>query len=78
MKYWKNLFFYIIIFFFSLGTFNFLEIVKTHRTENHKNKIINNYAIKLKSCFDLENKSKRRINESLDLIEYCIKKFGID
>tara|TARA_B100000212_G_scaffold329205_1_gene294191 strand:+ start:753 stop:944 length:192 start_codon:yes stop_codon:yes gene_type:complete len=62
----------------SLGAIEFLKLAKTFRTENHKNKIIKNYAIKLKSCFDLENKNKRRINESLDLIEYCIKEFGID
>ena len=38
-----------------------------------KNKIISGFAKKLKGCFDLENKSQRSINESLDLIEYCMK-----
>ena len=33
---------------------------------------------KLKGCLDLENKNQRSINESLDLIAYCMKEFGID
>ena len=48
------------------------------RTESPKNKVIHDYAKKLKGCFDLENKNQRRINESLDLIKYCMKEFGID
>ena len=30
----------------------------------------------LNECFDLKNKSKRTINESLKLIEYCLEEFG--
>ena len=30
----------------------------------------------LNKCFDLENKSKRSINESMDLIEYCLNNYG--
>ena len=67
-----------VIFFSFLGTFKIINSANTFNVENHKNKIINNYAIKLKSCFDLKNKSKRRNYESLELIEYCVKEFGID
>ena len=78
MKYWKDVSIYIVVIFSFLGTFKIINSIKTLKVENHKNKIINDYAIKLKSCFDLENKSKRRIYESLELIEYCVKEFEID
>ncbi len=77
MKDWKNLYILIIIISSSLGTFISIDSVKNYRNENN-NKIINDYAIKLKRCFDLENKNQRMIHESLELIEYCIKEFGID
>ena len=48
------------------------------RSESHKNKVIHDYSKKLKGCFDLENKNQRTINQSLDLIKYCMKEFGID
>ena len=78
MKYWKDLAIYMVIIFSLLGTFKTINSVKTFKVENNKKKIINDYSIMLKSCFDLKNKNKRRIYESLELIEYCIKEFGID
>ena len=78
MKFWKDLAIYMVIIFSLLGTFKTINLVKTFKVENHKKKIINDYSIMLKSCFDLKNKNKRRIYESLELIEYCIKEFGID
>ena len=78
MKNWKRLFIVITISFTSLGIIKIFEKINFFRIESHKNNIINNYANKLKGCFDLENKNQRRINESLDLIKYCIKEFGID
>jgi len=58
--------------------FKFSEKIKIFKNENQKNNIINDYAKKLKGCLDLENKNQRRINESLDLIKYCIKEYGMD
>ncbi len=78
MKNAERLLICIIISFSSIGIFKVFEKVYIFRTESHKNKIINNYAKKLKGCFDLENKNQRRTNESLDLIKYCMKEFGID
>ena len=78
MKNFEKFFILIIIIFSSIGIFKVSEKVNIFRTESHKNKIINNYAKKLKECFDIENKNQRRINESLDLIKYCMKEFGID
>ena len=78
MKYRKHLIFSFILILSSLVTIRIFNIVNTLTRENQKNKITNDLTIKLKECFDLENKNLRRINESLDLIEYCMKEFGID
>ena len=78
MKNLKKFFIFIIIIFSSLGIYIVLGKLNILRTENPKNKVIHDYAKKLKGCFDLENKNQRRINESLDLIKYCMKEFGID
>ena len=78
MKNLEKFFICIIIIFSSIGVLKVFEKVNILRTESSKNKIINDYAKKLKQCFDLENKNQRRINESLDLIKYCMKEFEID
>ena len=78
MKNLKKFFIFIIIIFSSLGIYKVLGKVNILRTERPNNKVIYDYAKKLKGCFDLENKNQRRINESLDLIKYCMKEFGID
>ena len=62
----------------TLGTLKIIDSVNSTISEKHKKKIIDNYGIKLKSCFDLENKNKRKTHESLMLIEYCVKEFGFD
>ena len=78
MKNLKKFLICIIIIFSSIGIYKISGKVNILRTEIHKNKVINDYAKKLKGCLDLENKNQRRINESLDLIDYCMKEFGID
>ena len=74
----KKFFICIIVIFSLIGIYKVFGKVNILRTESHKNKVIHDYAKKLKGCFDLENKNQRRINESLDLIKYCMKEFGID
>ena len=78
MKNLEKFFICIIIIFSLIGIFKVFGKVNILITEGYKNKVINDYAKKLKGCFDLENKNQRRINESLDLIKYCMKEFGID
>ena len=78
MKSLEKFFIFIIIIFSSIVFFKVFGKVNILRTEIQKNKVINNYAKKLKGCFDLENKNQRGINESLDLIKYCIKEFGVN
>ena len=78
MKILKKFFICIIIIFSSIGIYKVFGKVNILRTESHNKKVIHDYAKKLKGCFDLENKNQRRINESLDLIKYCMKEIGID
>ena len=78
MKNLKKFFIFIAIIFSSIGLYLVLGRVNILRTESYKNKVIHDYAKKLKGCFDLENKNQRTINESLDLIKYCMKEFGVD
>ena len=78
MKILKKFFIFITIIFSSIVIYILLGKVNILRTESYKNKVIHDYAKKLRGCFDLENKNQRRINESLDLIKYCMKEFGVD
>ena len=78
MKNQKKLVICILIIVSSLGIFKIFKKANTIKTEIHKNNLIKDHTIKLKECFDLENKNQRTINESLDLIKYCMKEFRID
>ena len=63
-----------IIFLLSLKTYRDFVISSDFKNEE-KNKLKKSAEI-LNECFDLKNKSKRTINESLKLIEYCLEEFG--
>ena len=63
-----------IVLLFSLKTYRYFVITSDLKNEE-KNKLKKSAEI-LNECFDLENKSKRTINESLKLIEYCLEEFG--
>ena len=63
-----------IAFLFSLKTYR--DFVITNDLNNEEKNKLKKSAEILNECFDLENKSKRTINESLKLIEYCLEEFG--
>ena len=63
-----------IIFLFSLKTYRDFVISSNLKNEE-KNKLKKSAEI-LNECFDLKNKSKRTINESMKLIEYCLEEYG--
>ena len=63
-----------IVFLFSLKTYR--DFVFTNDLKNEEKNKLKKSAEILNECFDLENKSKRTINESLKLIEYCLEEFG--
>ena len=61
----------------------FLISLKTYRNFIISRDLKNAEKIKLKKsaevlneCFDLKNKSKRSINDSMKLIEYCLAEYG--
>ena len=63
-----------IVFLLSLKTYR--DFVITNYLKNEEKNKLKKSAEILNECFDLENKSKRTINESLKLIEYCLEEFG--
>ena len=63
-----------IIFILSLKTYRDF-VISSDLKKEEKNKLKKSAEI-LNECFDLKNKSKRTINESLKLIEYCVEEFG--
>ena len=65
-----------IVFLFSLKTYR--DFVITNDLKNEEKNKLKKSAEILNECFDLENKSKRTINESLKLIEYCLEEFGFE
>ena len=52
-------------------------IISKDLKNEEKNKLKRSAAI-LNECFDLENKSERTINDSMKLIEYCLKEYGYE
>ena len=63
-----------IVFLISLKTYR--DFIITSDLKNvEKNKLKKSAEI-LNKCFDLKNKSKRTINDSMKLIEYCLEEFG--
>ena len=72
-----------IIFSLILLSMIFLLGLKKYRNYSISRNLKNEEKDKLKKsaeilneCFDLKNKSKRTPNDSMKLIEYCLKKYG--
>ena len=63
-----------IFFFIGLKKINEFNISRDLKKEQ-KLKLEKTTAI-LNECFDLKNKSKRTLNDSIKLIEYCLKEYG--
>ena len=63
-----------IVFLISLKTYRDFIISGDLKNEE-KNKLKKSAEI-LNDCFDIKNKSKRTINDSMKLIEYCLEEFG--
>ena len=63
-----------IVFLISLKTYRDF-IISSYLKNEEKNKLKKSAEI-LNECFDLKNKSKRNINDSMKLIEYCLEEFG--
>ena len=74
--------FKIAIFTISIIILSFTGIKKLiyiNQAKDPKNKdvlILREYTRVLNECFDLENKNKRTLNKSIELIEYCLEEYG--
>ena len=59
------------------ATYVITQFYKLSKVLKNKEESFLNESIRvLNECFDLENKNKRTINKSIDLIEYCLKEYG--
>ena len=66
----------LIIIFYLLGI---KKLIYTYQAKDFKNKAesnLNESSRVLNECFDLENKNKRALNKSIELIEYCLEEYG--
>ena len=57
--------------------------IKKYLNQDYKKNLRNDEKIFLKEsirilnkCFDLENKNRRSLNQSIELIEYCLDEYG--
>ena len=65
-----------IVFFKGLKIYSDFKFSRDLKNEN-KIKLKKSSEV-LNECFDLKNKSKRTVNESMKLIEYCLKEYGFE
>ena len=72
----------IAIFTVSITILSLIGIKKSiyvYQAKDSKNKeesILKESVRVLNECFDLENKNKRKLNKSIELIEYCLEEYG--
>ena len=59
-----------------LGIKKFIYIKQAKYLNNNEESALNESTRVLNECFDLENKNKRIINKSIELLEYCLKEYG--
>ena len=77
MKKVKIAIFTISIIIFSLIGIKKLIYITQSKDSNNKEKLILNESSRvLKECFDLENKNRRTLKKSIELIEYCLEEYG--
>ena len=70
-------FFAISIIIFSLiGIKKLIYINQVNDFKIKEDSFINESIRVLNECFDLENKNKRTLNKSIELIEYCLEEYG--
>ena len=50
-------------------------IISSDLKKEEKNNLKKSAEV-LNECFDLKNKSKRTLNDSMKLIEYCLEQYG--
>ena len=76
MNKFKKVIFTISIIILSLVGIKKLIYVYESKDLKKEELILNESVRVLNECFDLENKNKRTLNKSIELIEYCLKVYG--
>ena len=65
--------FIFVLLFYGFKVYNKFNISKELKKEEKER--LKKSAEVLNRCFDLKNKSERSVNESMDLIEYCLNNY---
>ena len=65
-----------IIIFSIIGIKKLIYIYQVKDLKNKEESFFNESIRVLNVCFDLENKNKRTLKNSIELIEYCLEKYG--
>ena len=65
-----------IIIFSLIGIKKLIYINQVKDLKNKDQSILIEAMRVLTECFDLENKNKRTLNKSIELIEYCLEEYG--
>ena len=65
-----------VIIFSLLGIKKLIYIYQANDSKNKEESILKESVRVLNECFDLENKNKRTLNKSIELIEYCLEEYG--
>ena len=65
-----------IIILSFIGIKKLIYINQVKDLKNKEDSILKESTRVLSECFDLENKNKRTLNKSIELIEYCLEEYG--
>ncbi len=66
----------ILFFVILIGLKKYRDFNISRNLKNEEKSKLRKTAEVLNECFDLKNKSQRSQNDSLELIEYCLDKYG--
>ena len=59
-----------------IGIKKLIYIYQAKDFKNRQESFLNESLRVLNECFDLENKNKRTLDKSIELIEYCLEEYG--
>jgi len=66
-----------IILLSLIGIKKLININQIKHLKNKEELFLKESIRVLNDCFDLENKNKRTLNKSIELIEYCLEEYDI-
>ena len=72
INYSKSLIFIMTISLIFIS-FLFNKEFKRNKSDQFRNSDIKDNNLKLESCVDIKNKTKRKLHENIELLEYCVK-----